>query len=313
MKKKYINLSETKINHIITETIENFLKTSGKLDNSKRINVGNIVTIKGEPEFNNWAKEVWDMLELSYSDIGGLQSYRDFNDFLKKKHIIEIILSEDGKLLSCATYRRMEGSLKLTAIGCDQSQIGKLALEQLVQNNIINSDLHYWAEVSGAIEHYFKKHNGFPMPNTLASKILQISENDIKLSNRDRVHYSRPIGANREYYTKMIFGIKSEEIFQQAIQEVENYGHFMKEVNTLTESTNTYTVKQAIYIIENIYRAHEEDGFNELIPSWYKALHLSLQTLLNVPNKNEIIYDYIQYANYLLEDMQILELHSMAF
>ena len=311
MKKKIKKIDEQKIYCIVKETLEKFIKTNGGLDITNRINVGNIITIKNDIEFNKWADKVWDMLELSYADVGGLQSYRDFNDFVKKRHIIEIVISEDGNLLSCATYRRIEGSLKLTAIGCDQSQIGKLALEQIIQNNIINSDLHYWAEVSGAIEHYFKKHNGFPMPNTLASKILQINENDIKLSNKDKVHYSRPIGINREYYTKMIFGIKSEEIFQQAIQEVENYGNFMKEVNNLTENKNIYTVKQAIYIIENIYRAHEEDGFNELIPSWYNALKCSLQTLTNVPNKNETINDYIEYAKYLLDDMQVLELHSI--
>ena len=111
----------------------------------------------------------------------------------------------------------------------------------------------------------------------------------------------------------MIYGIKSEEVFQQAINEVENYGSFMKEVNTLTEDKNTFSVKQSIYIIENIYRAHEEDGFNELIPSWYNALQQSMQTLLNVSNKTETINDYIQYAKYLIEDMQILELHVMKF
>lgn len=309
--KKIIKLDGQRIHNIVKETIENIIKTSGTFDNTKRINVGKIITIKDDTNFNKWAEKVWNMLELSYADIGGLQSYRDFNDFSKKRHIIEIVISEDGILLSCATYRRIEGSLKLTAIGCDQTPIGKLALEQIIQNNIINYDLHYWVEVSSAIEYYFKKHNGFPMPNVLASKILQINENDIKLSNKDKIHYSRPIGANREHYTKMIFGIKSEEIFQQAIQEVENYGSFMKEVNKLNENKNIYTVKQAIYIIENIYRAHEEDGFNELIPSWYIALNCSLQTLLNVPNKNETINDYIQYAKYLLEDMQVLELHSM--
>ena len=49
----------------------------------------------------------------------------------------------------------------------------------------------------------------------------------------------------------------------------------MKENNN-QENVHNYTVKQAIYIIENIYRAHEEDGFNELIPSWEKALKPAL-------------------------------------
>lgn len=181
---------------------------------------------------------------------------------------------------------------------------------QIIIDEYENSDLHYWAEVSGAIEYYFKKHNGYPMPNTLASEILNISESEIKPLT-DFVHYERPIGENREIFTKMIFGIKSEDIFQKAIKEVENYASFMREVNNITESTGHYTIKQTLFIIENIYRAHEEDGFNELIPSWHKALIDSLNVLNNTPNKNQTIYDYIQYGEYLLDDMQILKLHKL--
>ena len=109
----------------------------------------------------------------------------------------------------------------------------------------------------------------------------------------------------------MIFGIKSEEIYQKAIREVENYSKFMREVNSLNENNNKYTVKQAIYIIENIYRAHEEDGYNELIPSWHEALVESLKTLKNNPIQNQDIEDYIGYAEYLLSDMQILKLNIL--
>ena len=63
-----------------------------------------------------------------------------------------------------------------------------------------------------------------------------------------------------------------------------------------------------MYIIDNIYRAHEEDGFNELIPSWHQALVESLKTLEAQP-KSKMIEDYIQYCKYLLDDMQLLELH----
>jgi hypothetical protein len=41
-----------------------------------------------------------------------------------------------------------------------------------------------------------------------------------------------------------------------------------------------YNLKQIIYIVDNIYRAHEEDGFNELIPSWHKALNDCLSIII---------------------------------
>ncbi len=42
----------------------------------------------------------------------------------------------------------------------------------------------------------------------------------------------------------------------------------MNEDNKIEETKQLciYSPKQAIYIIENIYRLHEEGGYNELIP-----------------------------------------------
>ena len=293
-----------KVKLVINEMLQ------GKLNRTNDINIGNLLSIKDEETFRKWAPQIWDMLVLSYKDIGGLKSYRDYNDFLKKRHIVEVI-TNNSVLMACSTYRRVEGSLKMVAIGCDQTENGKLALQQIIQNNIQQSELHYWAEVSGAIEHYFKKHNGYPMPNILASEILKIDASKIILSQTDKVHYQRPIGENGEQFTKMIFGAKSDEILQKAIAEVENYGKFMEEVNSLQENASRYNIKQAIYIIENIYRAHEEDGFNELIPSWERGLKESLRTLKMVENPDETILDYIGYAMYLLSDMQPLTLNKL--
>lgn len=39
-------------------------------------------------QFTKPILEFWDMLELSYAGVGELQSYRNFNDFLKKKDIL---------------------------------------------------------------------------------------------------------------------------------------------------------------------------------------------------------------------------------
>ena len=61
---------------------------------------------------------------------------------------------------------------------------------------------------------------------------------------------------------------------------------------------NRYSVKQAMYIVENIYRAHEEDGFNELIPSWYEALIKSME-VLKTAEQTQTVIDYIEYCNYV--------------
>lgn len=99
-------------------------------------------------------------------------------------------------------------------------------------------EFHYWTEVSVIIEHYFKKHNGYPIPNTVASKILQVSDNLITPSKRDIFHYDRVIGQDGETFTKMIYGIQSEDIFQEAILDFENNYDFMKEVNKMVNESS---------------------------------------------------------------------------
>lgn len=273
-------------------------------------NIGELITISSYDDFMKYAKDVWDLLILSYEKHGGLKSYRNFKDFIRKQHLIEIVFL-NNIILAAATYRVMDdNSLKLVAIGCDQTNNGILAIQQIIKHSIDNANIHYWAEVSGAIEHYFRKYNGYPMPNVLAHEILEIDPSNIILSNNDIVHYERPIGPDKDIFEKMIYGIKSEEIFNKAIAAVENYSSFMKDINTINEGIKIVNIKQAFYIINNIYRAHEEDGFNELIPSWHNALMQSLSVLKNVNNPEKNVIDYIRYAEYLLDDMQLLKLHK---
>ena len=175
-----------------------------------------------------------------------------------------------------------------------------------------DNEPHYWIEVSGAIEHYFKTHDGFPVPNTMASEILQIPPKDITISINDMVHYDRPIGEAGEIFTKMIWGIPSEEIFQQTIDEVEKDNDFMAVVNNMDNESKEmkYSIKQAIYIIENLYRLHEENRLNELTPEWADALKESMSTLRK-SIKTQTITDYLEYGEYLLSDTQILKLNTI--
>lgn len=165
------------------------------------------------------------------------------------------------------------------------------------------NDIRYVVEVSGGIEYYFVSHGCYAIPNVFASDILGVDDSVIGLLG-DGVHYNRVVGSNCDTFTKMLFGIRDEGEFNEIIKEIEKESLFLTD--------NRYDgYRRAIYIIENIYRKHEEDGFNELIPSWYKALVDSLKVLNNAPNKNQTINDYIQYGNYLLDDMQLLQLHKM--
>lgn len=270
-----------------------------------------VVKFLGRDQILPLADQLWNMLEASYSNIGGLRTYRDKTNFIGMARFAKVVYDGDD-LVACATYRRIDDSYKMVAIGCEQTERGKSAIQMLVRDDISSCDMRFWAEVSGAIEHYFKKHNGYPMPNTLAPLILGMDECSIEISETDKVHYTRMISGER--FQKMIFGIKSQEIFDAVLREVEDYSSFMKSVNNISESAvkgHKYGVKQAVFIIENIYRAHEEDGFNEMVPIWYEAILESLDILCNSERTN-LVKDYIEYAEYLLTVMPVLKLNALS-
>lgn len=127
--KKY-SITESKLKKIIIEAINDELnsRTYGNLNNFNKGSNYQIISIHDRDEFNRWSNVVWDMLVPSYENNGGLKTYRNFTDFCKKMHIIELVLDENGQLLSCATYRRIEDGLKMVACGCDQSKEGKRSL-----------------------------------------------------------------------------------------------------------------------------------------------------------------------------------------
>ena len=121
------------------------------------------------------------------------------------------------------------------------------------------------------------------------------------------------IGSDGDWYVKIILGLKDEATFNKILEIVDDYEGFMKEVNNLTEGSNYshYNVKQAMYIIDNVYRCNEEDDINEMLPSWHQAIKQSIKTLESIENKEIYIERYIDTAYYLLEKMPILTLNKM--
>lgn len=310
MEKNIIRLTESELKEIVKDSVIRVLSEQEHGELSLNANSNLQVVFIEKKDILPMTEFLWQMLVSSYENIGGLKTYKSKDDFLRKVKYAKVVYYND-EIVACAIYRNMEGSYKMVAIGCNQEEIGKQGVQAIIKDDIEKFDYHFWAEVSGAIEHYFKKYNGYPMPNILAPEILSISSELIRPSENDMVHYERQIA--NEWFKKMIYGAKSKEVYEAAIAAVEDYSKFMKDVNKITENTEmggTYTVRQAMYIVENIYRAHEEDDYNELIPSWYDALCESREVLMAAEQTKTVI-DYIDYCNYLLETMPVLQLHPL--
>lgn len=308
--KKIIRMTEQDLHNVVKDSVIKILSEQKQGDLSINADSNLKVVFIEKKDIMPLSDSIWQILVSSYENIGGLKTYRSKEDFLRKVKYAKIVYN-NADIVACAIYRNMEGSYKMVAIGCNQEEIGKQGIQAIIKDDIEKFDYHFWAEVSGAIEHYFRKYNGYPMPNILAPEILSISSELIRPSKTDNVHYERQI--SNEWFEKMIYGAKSKEVYEAAISAVEDYSKFMKEVNKVNENSNMngrYSVKQAMYIVENIYRAHEEDDYNELIPSWYEALNESMEVLL-AAEQTQTVVDYIEYCNYLLETMPLLQLHPL--
>ena len=313
MAKKLFRFTEHDLHEIVSTSIKKILKEydvgSFSFDHKPNFELKFV----GKNEILPIADQIWDMLIRSYANIGGLKTYEDKEQFLGMVKYAKLVY-DSGTLVACATYRKVGASFKMVAIGCNQRVNGKLGIQEIIKDDILKLDDHFWAEVSGAIEYYFKKYNGYPMPNTIVPNILKKDVGLFRFSNEDKVHYEREIGGR--WHEKMIFGIKDEETYKAALGAVDDYSKFMKEVNTLQESNNhlRYSLTQAEYIVDNIYDAHTEQGFNEMIPSWYQALTDALETFKwSKANgeAEEYADDYIESCEFLFNDMPLLELHEL--
>lgn len=170
--------------------------------------------------------------------------------------------------------------------------------------------LRYWVEVSGTVECYFDRYNLFRVPNMLVSEILQVDDDEVR-PLRDGFHYNRSVGENGEMFTKVIFGLTSDVVYHKVVSNIElGYAKFLSDYQPLT-AASPCTIKQAIDIIDRSYRANNDDGFNELTPSWHRSLRSSLIRLKMAAHPNQTILEHIDRADYLMGDVVPLRLHML--
>ena len=170
--------------------------------------------------------------------------------------------------------------------------------------------LHYWVEVSGAVERYFDRHSLYRVPNMLASEILQVDDDEV-WPLQDGFHYNRSVGDNGEMFTKIILGLTSDAAYHKVVSNIElSYAKFLSDYRPFP-AASPCTIKQAIDIIDRSCRANNDDGFNELTQSWHRSLRSSLARLKMAAHPNQTILEHIDNADYLLGDVVPLCLHML--
>lgn len=291
---------------LLNEKYDNIINKLKKILNEVVDSDESVITIDNKDIISNYIVDIFNIMVQSYESKGGFKTAKSPNHLLKSTDLVKIIF-KNNEILACSTYR-IFGGYKLTAIGCVQNEEGKKAIQKIIKDDIGNFKDWYWAEVSDAIEHYFKKYDGYPIPNIYASTIIK---KEVDLLD-DGVHYMRVVGVDSIPYVKAIYGFRDKNIYDMVMREVDDYDKFKQRINGMNEYADIYSkdVNKAITIIENIYTYHIEDGFNEMTPFWFKSIKFALSILNKFPQKDKMINKYIQMGNDLIDEMPLLKLNK---
>ena len=264
--------------------------------------------------------ELYSMLEKAYEDKGGL-IVKSANEFLDNVDYIKIVFSDDNSVLAFISYSTYAGGKKLYLGAAVKNSEGKEAIQKIIQSDIEPYNNWFWGEVSGPIEHYFKKHNGHPIPKELVSRFLATKRQIVPSSDPDDpVHYTRQIGPLSDFIEKALYGFKDEAMAKEVMESIDNYEEFRLNANSLpdkmNESEDLAHLNDALDIIIELMELHNEMNFNEMLPSWRKSLDKSLTYLKsNLPkiaktNRIEQVKSAIKHGENLKKYMPLLQLHK---
>lgn len=140
------------------------------------------INVFDKKELETYIDDIWNIMQLSYAPIGGFLSAKNKADLIQKVAFAKMV-RKDNKIVAVSLYKDAHGKKRI-ASGTDGTSIGKLALRQILREDVKFD--RSWGEVSGAMEHIMKKEGAVPYPNTLAAELLQ---REIVSLNPDGFHY----------------------------------------------------------------------------------------------------------------------------
>lgn len=246
---------------------------------------------------------------------------------MKKKASLFTLCFENGKIVWGAVYNDYLGGQKLVGCGTvDGSPEHKAQLRDIIADDANNYSKWHWAEVSGPLEHWFKKYNGYPIPVEFIPTLLDNRKEIIPLS--DGAHYKRLLNGGIEI-TKIMYGFKDQTVFDNVTKEYENYYDFRFTINNsneihesierIAEDYNTKTnvreprvddfdnnVKFAVHIMK-LFNKMINDGAYDLTGFMNSCLNWALSTLKTVQVQNKLIKKCIIIGETMVKYRTILK------
>lgn len=134
--------------------------------------------------------ELWELLELTYAEIGGLMGASK-SDLISAPGIWKLVRKE-GKIIAGILYRDLAGR-KIRLVLHNNSEQGKDWVKKIIKDDIALG--RSWGEVSGALEKVMMKLGAKPISNVHAEEVLGQPVKDL---HKDGFHYTRDVGGGVE-------------------------------------------------------------------------------------------------------------------
>lgn len=257
--------------------------------------------IKDSKEIEKVLPRVIELIKISYEVYYGTLDERKLT---KNTSLIQVVKSKKGQIISAALCRMIEGSHKIQAICSDGSPEGKEGVKEIIKKNIVFYKNWVWGEVSETIEHYYKKYNGYPIPNCFAAELLEKAPEKIQL-DQDGFHYYRSIGKS-EPLRKVIYGFRNQEYLNKVLKIID-YQEMRKKFN-LSESvleSKEYPedLKYSSSFVNQLSDLFDEEEITELTPTLSAVLDSSINTLKRYIGKFDWVEKTYEFAKFLRKDI----------
>lgn len=209
---------------------------------------------------------------------------------------------DEAGYAACAIYSDSFGGNKLTGItGIPAHPRYNEGVVEIIKDDIKGFDSWYWVEASGAIEHYFKKHGGTPVPSEYAKTFIG---RGIAYFEDDGFHYVRALGPEHELCRKCVFGFPSEAEYNKVIDGFADYEDFKERVLKESADDELTMAKNVIGTIEELYTEYE---VNEMPPQWAEDLKAAIAVARDYGEEKIALTGEL-----LLDEMPVLKLIKVA-
>ena len=272
---------------------------------------------KENQEDNNFIsihrKDIYNFLDAGYlyatnSHFSGCGSSKDLK--LKFSEIKIAYHNETNEMIAVSVYNPyLKGNkcVGLTATTNEElREFGKEAIKEIIKYDINNYKSFYWCECADAIEHYYSKFGGFPIPNIYAREILEQNEKQkgiIKSLSDDGYHYEKYFKNLDRCITKIIYGFNTVELFNKFVEDrTVEFQRWIKSIedrtNTVSESYEHYSEIDAAFDVIDIFCEEFSNGEVDFPPYAINVLEKYKNIL------KESLDSSKHYSRYSTEDIE---------